>query len=40
MPTVSKSYIFKKHFVGLPTTDDFEVVETTLPPVADEGKNE
>jgi len=30
-----KYYTLKKHFVGLPREEDFEVVEKTLPPIAD-----
>lgn len=31
----SKYYTLKKHFVGLPREDNFEVVEKVLPPLAD-----
>ena len=35
---IRKSYVLKKQFIGLPTEDDFEVVESTLPPISDGGK--
>lgn len=34
-PVKAKYYTLKKHFVGLPTEDDFEMHEETLPPLAD-----
>jgi len=35
MAVKSKTFNLKKHFVGLPREEDFEVVEKTLPPIAD-----
>merc|ERR1711923_35365 len=34
-PVKSKTFLLKKHFVGLPREDDFEVVEKVLPPISD-----
>ena len=36
-PVKSKTFNLKNHFVGLPLEEDFEVVEKTLPPIADGG---
>ena len=38
MAVKSKTFNLKNHFVGLPREEDFEVVEKTLPPIADGGK--
>ena len=32
---MAKTYIFKKHFDGLPTNDDFELKDEPLPAVGD-----
>ena len=34
----SRTFTLKNHFVGLPREEDFEVVEKTLPPIADGGQ--
>ena len=35
---IRKSYVLKQQFIGVPTEEDFEVIESTLPPICDGGK--
>ena len=37
MATVTRKYVLRSHFSGLPKRDDLEIVEEVLPPIKDGG---